>query len=473
MKLSDMLASQPAPLSVPGARSEIRAALVSSQKPLAAILDDPGCSQTVSDTPIYFNCAPETLDSTFSSDSPAALIFTDSRRMSPDDAASAAEQIGRHLAAAATKADVEPLIASVGDGALRGHYSQELEGLACGLGRDFDGVIVVPAFFETGWYTIDDTQWALQDDQLIAANKTESARDSTFGFRGSDLKQWIHERTHGVVQADRVRSISLQTLRNGGPVAVENELLQASKAQTIIVNAACYEDLEIFALGLIAAELQGKNFIYRCSGSFLKVRGGFEDRPLVTGDLLCAGDGPGLLVAGSYADNTSRQLDALIQSKLAVGVELRVDMLLEDNTVEAEITRAAVAVNERLAGGDSTALYTSRKRHSISASGLSKIGRTIMSSLCEITRRIEVKPGFLVAKGEITSMEVVRSLGVKEALALGQVIPSVPVWKLGADSRWPDIAYMQLPGGVGGENALLDIFVRCDSARHSRILHLR
>lgn len=473
MKLCDVLASQPAPLSIPGARSEIRADLISSQKRVMAIVDDLGCSQTVSGVPIHFYWPPETTDHDFFSDSPVSLLFADTRRMAPDDAASAAEHIGQHLAEAEKKANNRLVLASVGDGALRGHYSEELEGFARGLGRDFDGVIVVPAFFETGWYTIDDAQWALQDDQLIAANRTESARDSAFGFRASDLKQWVQERTHGAVQAERVRSISLQTLRNGGPVAVENELLQTSKGQTVVVNAACYEDLEVFALGLIAAESQGKSFIYRCSGSFLRVRGGSEDRPPVTGDQLCAGDGPGLLVAGSYADNTSRQLDALIQSKLAVGVELRVDMLLEDETVEAEIARATAAVNQRLAGGDSTALYTSRKRHSISASGFSKIGRTVMSTLCEITRRVEVKPSFLVAKGEITSMEVLRSLGVKEALALGQVIPGVPVWKLGTDSRWSDIACMQLPGEVGGGNALLDIFVRCDSARHSRILHLR
>jgi uncharacterized protein YgbK (DUF1537 family) len=60
-----------------------------------------------------------------------------------------------------------------------------------------------------------------------------------------------------------------------------------------------------------------------------------------------------------------------------------------------------------------------------------------------------------VAKGGITSIQVAKTaLGVNEALALGQIQPGVPVWRMGAESRWPGLAYVVFPGNVGDENAL-------------------
>jgi hypothetical protein len=55
----------------------------------------------------------------------------------------------------------------------------------------------------------------------------------------------------------------------------------------------------------------------------------------------------------------------------------------------------------------------------------------------------------------ITSIEIARSaLGVTEAMVLGQILDGVPVWRLGAESRWSGIPYVVFPGNVGGDNAL-------------------
>jgi uncharacterized protein YgbK (DUF1537 family) len=63
----------------------------------------------------------------------------------------------------------------------------------------------------------------------------------------------------------------------------------------------------------------------------------------------------------------------------------------------------------------------------------------------------------LVAKGGSTSSNVAtKGLDVRKALVLGQIIPGVPVWQLGAESRFPGMVYVFFTGNVGDENALAD-----------------
>lgn len=81
-----------------------------------------------------------------------------------------------------------------------------------------------------------------------------------------------------------------------------------------------------------------------------------------------------------------------------------------------------------------------------------------MDGLCDVVRGIRQKPGFLVAKGGITSIAIARTaLGCSEARVLGQVLKGVPVWRLGAASTWGDIPYVVFPGNVGDQTALLRV----------------
>jgi uncharacterized protein YgbK (DUF1537 family) len=61
----------------------------------------------------------------------------------------------------------------------------------------------------------------------------------------------------------------------------------------------------------------------------------------------------------------------------------------------------------------------------------------------------------LIAKGGITASDVAtKGLNVKRALVLGQILPGVPVWQLGPESRYAGIPYVVFPGNVGGDDAL-------------------
>jgi len=46
---------------------------------------------------------------------------------------------------------------------------------------------------------------------------------------------------------------------------------------------------------------------------------------------------------------------------------------------------------------------------------------------------------------------------VKRAMVRGQILPGVPVWQIGVESRYPGLAYIVFPGNVGGEQALVEI----------------
>ena len=70
---------------------------------------------------------------------------------------------------------------------------------------------------------------------------------------------------------------------------------------------------------------------------------------------------------------------------------------------------------------------------------------------------LSVTPAFVVAKGGITSSDVgTKALKVKKALVLGQIMPGIPVWQTGEESRFPGIPYVIFPGNVGDVQTLAD-----------------
>ena len=80
-----------------------------------------------------------------------------------------------------------------------------------------------------------------------------------------------------------------------------------------------------------------------------------------------------------------------------------------------------------------------------------------MQSLCQFVRNIAIRPGWVIAKGGITSIQVAKTaLVANEAFAIGQILPGVPVWRLIGDAKWPDIPYVVFPGNVGDDEALLN-----------------
>lgn len=471
MTLSERNVSLPPPLTIPGARALLRRGLAESGRKLVVVDDDPTGTQTVHGVRVYMDWSEATLLSALRETAPLFYLSTNSRSLSGPEAADLAEGLGRALRAASVAAGVEVVLASRSDSTLRGHFPGEVTALASGLAEPIDGVLIVPAFFEAGRYTIDDVHWVagaaagtgFAADELVPAAETEFARDPDFGFRHSDLKEWVEEKSGGAWRAADVRALSLDALRSRGVDYAAGVLAEAGGGAPIVVNAACYEDLEVVALAVARSERAGKRFIYRTAASFVKVRGGLEDRPLLGRLELTRQGGAGLIVAGSYVAKTTRQIDLLLRSGRAQGIELSVDALLDGGAREGEIARIAREATQLIRQGVTPLVYTSREVER--RAGFLAAGRTIMSGLCEVVGRIEAAPSYLVAKGGITSIELARSaLGVNAAEVLGQVVSGVPVWRIGAEALWPGLPYVVFPGNVGGDEALLRVVEIMESA---------
>lgn len=456
MKLSELIASLPPPLAIPGARRSIREALVRSGTRLVVIDDDPTGTQTVHDTRVLLDWSAAALSQALARPDPLFFISTNSRSLPRADAEALAHEVGRNLRTAARQAGARVRIASRSDSTLRGHFPAEVDALAAELPAAVDGVILVPAFFDAGRYTINNVHWVELGGELVPAHLTEFARDPDFGFAHGDLREWVQEKTAGRINAGRVICVSIEDLRRGGPERVAALLSSARNGAAIVANAACDEDLEVLALAAQAAEENGRSFIYRTSASFVKVRAGVNDRPLLSRNEMQPGPGPGLIIAGSYVARTSAQIERLAASGRVLPIEISVQRLLDGRARPGEIRRVSRAASESLAGGVTVLVHTSRKRHD--ASDFLAAGRSVMAGLCEVVAGIEGKPGFLVAKGGITSIAVAKTaLGCGEAMVLGQALKGVPVWRLGLGSKWSDIPYVVFPGNVGEPDSLLTV----------------
>ncbi len=334
-------------------------------------------------------------------------------------------------------------------------------------------MLICPYFEEGGRLTIGNIHYVRGGGQFPPVGETEFARDATFGYHASDLRGWVAEKTKGAVSASDVarvsladirdggavavrdRLLSLADIRDGGAVAVRDRLLTLPRGAYCVVNAACPSDLAIFVAGLLAAENAGRRYLYRTAASLAAARAGITKRPLLTANKLgLTGNAPGLVVAGSYVGKTTEQLAALSETlgNRLCHVEVPVASLLGGAGERAgAVAHSARAADAALARGVTPVLFTSR---SLSPGGLS-VGETVSSALVDIVQALTSWPAWIVAKGGITSSDIAtKTLGIRRALVLGQIAPSVLVWLVGAKGRYSDIPYIVFPGNVGERETL-------------------
>jgi uncharacterized protein YgbK (DUF1537 family) len=437
----------------------IQASVRASGAKVVVLDDDPTGTQTVHGVPVLTTWTVAALRAELETELPACYLLTNSRSMVPDAASALAAEIGRNLAAAARETGRPFVVVSRSDSTLRGHFPGEVQALADALGQQFDAWILAPYFLAGGRYTIGDVHYVAEGEWLVPAGATEFARDAAFGYRASNLRTWVEEKSGGYIPAAAVASISIEDIRRGGPDRVAARLLELPGG-VCAVNAASDRDLAIFVQGLLMAEARGRRYLYRTAASFVAMRAGIPPRPLLTrADLDLPGAGGGLIVVGSYVPKSSGQVAALLERPGLAAVEVDVTALLDGARQGGEVARAAREANALLGRGKDAVLYTSRRLivGDDAASSLA-IGRRVSDSLVAIVRAIEVRPCYLLAKGGITSSDVATlGLGVRRALVLGQILPGVPVWQLGPESRHPGMPYIVFPGNVGGPGALAEI----------------
>ena len=450
---------------IENAAAVTKALWVNNPKKVVVLDDDPTGTQTVHGIPVITKWSADIFASLLRGSHRVFYVLTNSRSMSERDAVALTQDLVADLIQASRETGIPYSIISRSDSTLRGHFPAEtnaaMELIEAATNTTFDGQVLIPAFFEGGRYTFDNIHWVADGDGLIPAGKTEFAKDPAFGYRASDLRMWVEEKTGGRVKQEEVVCISIDTLRKSGSDSVCQQLMDAPKGSIIVGNAINYEDMYTLAAGFLKAESWGKQYLYRTAASFVPAYGDISLKPLLDDKELHDSYGRaskvgGLVVVGSHVRKTTEQLNHLLQMDGIAPIEVNVRELLTPDSKENEIMRVTTQANDSLLSGHDTVIYTSREviKGSDSTDYL-RIGETVANSLVQIVRRLQSQPRFFIAKGGITSSTMVtEALEAQKALVLGQILKGVPVWKIGPESRMPGLHFVIFPGNVGEVNAL-------------------
>ena len=452
--------------------AQIQREVAQSKRKLVVIDDDPTGTQTVHDIELLTTWNKPMLAEALQSDERLFYLLTNSRSMPESDAVQLNSETARQLTEAAQETKIDFVVASRSDSTLRGHYPAEIFALERGLtstpGGHFDGHLIVPAFFEGGRYTINDTHYVATptatSDTLLPASETPFARDRVFGYKTAYLPAWIEAKSQGYWQANQVISIGLELIRQGGPEAVATKLQTVAGGMPVVINAAGYGDLAVVVLGLLRAEAAGKRFLYRTAAGFVRLRGAVTTKSLldaheILGDTQGVKAG-GLVIVGSYVPDSSKQLENLLNLPNVTGIELPVRRVIrsttESNAVSHEMGQQ---LETAVRAGRVGVLFTSRELVSSAnqAENL-EIGKKVSNALIAALHEVTSRPRFIIAKGGITSHDVAqKGLGAARAWVLGQLFPGVPVWRLesGPQSRFEGVPYVVFPGNVGGPESLM------------------
>jgi uncharacterized protein YgbK (DUF1537 family) len=390
------------------------------------------------------------------------FVLTNSRSLAPAAARDLALDLGEGIAAASRAVGRAVSVVSRSDSTLRGHFPIEVDGLATGLGMTAPRILLAPYFGEGGRVTVGDVHHLERNGRREPVAATEFARDAAFGYRFSNLLEWVREKAPG----RPVTSVGLGELRSTAGAAIAAGLAAAPADGVLVANAVEQRDIELVASGVLAAEATGLEVIARSAASYARARLGQPVWPVLETFPRVA-PGPGLVVVGSHVAVTTEQLRRLVdEPHLPMEpVELEVDRLLDVAAASGAIIEAARAADAAIGAGRTAVIHTSRVIHrGADLTAAIDIAQRVAAGVVDVVRRMERTPAWIVAKGGITSSDVAAdALGARRATVVGQLVPGVSLWRIGPESRFPALAFVVFPGNVGGPDALRDVVGRLAS----------
>ena len=394
---------------------------------LVILDDDPTGIQTVHGCLLITDCTDEQVKTALQDNQPFFYILTNTRAMTRQQATEVVQQAMETVIRVNQSFGYQLVFISRSDSCLRGHFPLETDVMREVLQKH--GISVwpktpfCPAFIEAGRVTIDGVHYMKDGDQLIPVSETEFAHDNVFAYHTSVLHDYIIEKG-------------------------------ASPKDYQIVNAATYDELYAFCKSFdeATASFPGA-VVIRSSSSLPKAMSGISDKPLLDRSILSEDNhGVGCFVVGSHVKKTTRQLKNLLSEKGVCGIELPVTAILEQGEqLKNDTLNTLKMVAEQ---GLTPVIYTSRTELRVDdADRRQLMGQQISDFLVDLVRCLPYTPSYLVAKGGITSNDILtKGLSVKSARVLGQIIPNVPCIMT---DHFP---YIIFPGNVGSEESLREVY---------------
>ena len=428
--------------------------------------DDPTGVQTVHGVSVYTDWGKESIRQGFAEDNQMFFILTNSRSFSKEKTQKVHKEIVENICEISKETGKRFQIISRGDSTLRGHYPLETEVLRQALerqGEKIDGEILCPFFPEGGRYTIENVHYIKEDAILIPVGMTEFAKDKSFGYSSSDLREYVEEKTQGVYKKENCVCIEEKELEEKNINAVLLKLLQVTDFNKVIINVRSYEQLDTFCIAYRMAVKRGKKFLLRTAAAFPKAIANITNQPLLGKEVLKKeGKQGGIVLVGSHVQKTTKQLMALKESDRDIDfIEFPVNICLEEEKLSKIIENIIKETEKNIVEGKTVVIYTSREvllPNTENKDKILELSVKISESITSIIGKLKVKPAFIIAKGGITSSDVgIKALQVKKAKVMGQVQKGIPVWMTGEESKFPQMPYIIFPGNVGEVDTLRQI----------------
>ncbi len=402
--------------------------------------DDPTGIQTVHGCLLITQWDEQSVRQGFDDTVPFFYILTNTRAMTREDAADVTKEAMEMVIRVNEDYGYQLIIVSRSDSCLRGHFPLETDVIRECLVRH--GYVVAkktpfcPAFIEAGRVTIDGVHYMKDGERLIPVSETEFARDNVFAYHTSVLRDYIQEKGADPDDYD-------------------------------IVNAQSYEELYAYTQTLNSQlstlNSQLSSIVIRSSSSLPKAIAGIPDIPLLDRSILSTPNSQlstpnsqlsPLFIVGSHVKKTTRQMESLLSAEGTCGVELDVQRILDDAEVLMQETQQVIGqiVDEHL----TPVVYTSRQEIRLDdADQRQRLGQQVSDFLVDIVRQLTFTPSYLVAKGGITSHDILtHGLNIRSARVLGQIVNSVPC------IMTKDFPYIIFPGNVGNEESLKEVYLK-------------
>ena len=116
----------------------------------------------------------------------------------------------------------------------------------------------------------------------------------------------------------------------------------------------------------------------------------------------------GLIIIGSHVKKTTQQFEELRKSDYIKFIEFNHMLVLEPEKLTVELNRIIAETEDCIKNGQTVAVFTGRERFDVGSEEESlRVSVKISEAITSIVQRLNVQPGFLIAKG---GMETLREV---------------------------------------------------------------
>jgi hypothetical protein len=212
--------------------------------------DDPTGCQSLYDINVLLDFSKESLIKQLLLNHKLFYVLINSRSMTSKEARVVNEKALNNLVDAIDEIGYSKKISFISrsDSTLRGHFPLETDTMKQFItSYNFsskssclalvNGVVVCPTFFEGGRYTIGDIHYLKMGEKLVPVGESDFAKDSHFGYKSSNLINWIVEKSQGKIKNEDIISLSLDEIRHKGEEYIQQKLLsRKEKFYYVVVN---------------------------------------------------------------------------------------------------------------------------------------------------------------------------------------------------------------------------------------------